>query len=232
VVSPVPLPAYGDGQVVAGARRQRQQHGHSGQREADARLLIVDLRVGRLVLLGVGQGDVGAVGDEDVPAVPLPRLGQSVLQLPDGAFGQGAQHAGGQAFAGVAVAGGVGRARPEAGGGAVREDACDGVAAAVVVAEHLGEEAPDGRERVEQPVAVLDFVFVEDFQDAGLSQDLGEGQPLAAGEAGADHVQTRHGSPWAPPVGVMGTEIGALSAAASGHHSLFFAGQLLKETLS
>ena len=70
-----------DGQVVAGARRQRQQHGDPGQREAEARLLVVDLRVGRLVLRGVGHGDVGAVGDEDVPPVPLPRLGQPVLQL-------------------------------------------------------------------------------------------------------------------------------------------------------
>jgi hypothetical protein len=50
----------------------------------------------------------------------------------------------------------------------VGEDARDGVAAAVVVAEHLAEEAPDGGDRAEHPVAVLDLVFVEDFQDAGL----------------------------------------------------------------
>src|SRR5207302_9960463 len=91
-------------------------------------------------------------------------------------------------------------------------------------------EAPDGRERAEQPVAVLDLVFVEDFQDAGLGQDLGERQPSAAREASANRLQTRHGLSSAPRVGVIGTEIGALSAAASEHHSLFFAGQLLKET--
>ena len=75
------------------------------------------------------------------------------------------------------------------------DDARDGVAAAVVVAEHLAEEAPEGRDRAEHPVAVLDLVFVEDFQDAGLGQDLGERQPLAAREAGANRLQTRHGSP-------------------------------------
>ena len=88
--------------------------------------------------------------------------GQPVLQLLGGALGQGAEHAGGEAAAGVAVAGGVGRAGSRPDGRAVGDDARDGIAAAVVVAEHLAEEAPDGRDRVEHPVAVLDAVFVED----------------------------------------------------------------------
>src|SRR5262245_56154534 len=48
-----------------------------------------------------------------------------------------------------------------------------GVAAAVV----LAEEAPDGRERVEHPVAVLDAMRVEDVRDAGFGQDVGEREP-------------------------------------------------------
>ena len=69
------------------------------------------------------------------------------------------------------------------------DDARDGVAAAVVVAEDLAEEAPDGGDRAEQAVAVLDAVLVEDVEDAGLGQGVGEGQPLVAREAGADLLQ-------------------------------------------
>ena len=86
--------------------------------------------------------------------------------------------------AGVAVAGRVGRAGSQAAGRPVGDDARHGVAATVVVAEHLGEEAPDGGDRVEHPVAILDAVFVEDVQDAGFGQDVGEGKPLVAREAG------------------------------------------------
>ena len=41
-----------------------------------------------------------------------------------------------------------------------------GVAATVVVAEDLAEEAPDGRDGAEHPVAVLDAVLVEGVEDA------------------------------------------------------------------
>jgi hypothetical protein len=74
----------------------------------------------------------------------------------------------------------------------VGDDARDGVAAAVVVAEDLREEAPDGRDRAEHPVAVLDAVFGQDVEDAGLGQDVRERQPLVAREAGADGIQVRH----------------------------------------
>jgi hypothetical protein len=57
----------------------------------------------------------------------------------------------------------------------VGDDAGDGVAAAVVVAEHLAEEPPDGRHRAEHPVPVLDAVLAEDAEDAGLGQDIREG---------------------------------------------------------
>src|SRR5262249_44536832 len=93
----------------------------------------------------------------------------------------------------VAVAGGVGRAGLQAGGGAVGEDARDGVAAAVVVAEDLAQEAPDGGRWAEQPVAIPDAVLVEDFQDAGFGQGAGEGQSLVARDVGADLLQGGHG---------------------------------------
>ena len=56
----------------------------------------------------------------------------------------------------------------------------DGVAATVVLAEDLAEEAPEGRDRAEHAVPVLDAVSVEDFQDAGLGQDFSKRQPLVA----------------------------------------------------
>ena len=67
----------------------------------------------------------------------------------------------------------------------------DGVAAAVVVAEDLGEEAPDGRDGVEHSVAVLDAMLVEDVQDAGFGQNLGKGKPGVA-QNGADRLQVGH----------------------------------------
>ena len=76
----------------------------------------------------------------------------------------------------------------------------------------------------------LDLVFVEDSQEAGLGQDLGEGSPwLRAKRA---RTASRFVMESLRLSGRdTGTEIGrARSAAASGHHSLFFAGQQLKET--
>ena len=57
-------------------------------------------------------------------------------------------------------------------------DARDGVAATLVLAEDLGEEAPDGADGTEHPVAVLDVVLGQDLEDAGLGQDVSERQPL------------------------------------------------------
>src|SRR5262245_58347744 len=68
----------------------------------------------------------------------------------------------------------------------------DGVAAAVVVAEHLGEEAPDGGHRVEQPVAERDAVLVERVEDAGLGQGISEGQAEVAREARANLLKRNH----------------------------------------
>jgi hypothetical protein len=80
----------------------------------------------------------------------------------------------------------------EVAGRPVGDDTGDGVAAAVVVAEDLAEEPPDGRHRVEQPVAEGDAVLGERVEDAGLRQGLGEGQAEAAREAGADLLQGSH----------------------------------------
>ena len=62
-----------------------------------------------------------------------------------------------------------------------------------VLAEYLTEEAPDGRDGVEQAVPVPDALFVEDILDAGLSQNIGKGQPRAACETGTDRLEVRHG---------------------------------------
>jgi hypothetical protein len=75
----------------------------------------------------------------------------------------------------------------------VSEDACDGVAATVVVAEGLREEAPDGGHGAEDSVAEQDAVPVERVEDAVLAQGSGEGQALIAREAVADLLEGRHG---------------------------------------
>ena len=63
----------------------------------------------------------------------------------------------------------------------------------MVLAEDLGEEAPDGRDRAEHPVAVADAVLVEGVVDAGLGQDVGEREALVAREAGAELIQAHPG---------------------------------------
>ena len=73
------------------------------------------------------------------------------------------------------------------------DDPRHGVAAGVVVAEDLGEEAPEGRDGVEHPVAVADAVLVEGLADAGLGQDVGEREALVAREAGAELIQAHPG---------------------------------------
>src|SRR5439155_4426300 len=94
-----------------------------------------------------------------------------------------------EAAAGVAVAGRVGGANPGAAGRPVGDEPRHGVAAAVVVAEHLAKEAPDGGDRAEHPVSIYDSLFGEDVPDAGLGQDVCEREPVVAREAGADLIQ-------------------------------------------
>ena len=76
------------------------------------------------------------------------------------------------------------------------DDARHGVTATVVVAEHLGEEAPDGRDRAEHPVPVLDAVLVEGVVDAGLGQDVREGDEFTViyEEIWRDGVKLRNGA--------------------------------------
>jgi hypothetical protein len=62
----------------------------------------------------------------------------------------------------------------------------------MVVAEDLREEAPDGRDGVENAVAVLDALIVEDVQDHGFGQNLGKGKPGVARETGVDRLQVGH----------------------------------------
>jgi hypothetical protein len=93
--------------------------------------------------------------------------------------------------AGVAVAGGVGRAPLEAGRGAVSDDPGHRITAAAVLAEDLAEEAPDGGDGTEQQVSILDTVLAEGVEDAGLGQGVGEGEALAAREASNRHTQSK-----------------------------------------
>jgi len=72
------------------------------------------------------------------------------------------------------------------------DDSQNGIAATMVFAEHLREKAPDGRDRAEHSVPVLDAMIVEDFQDVGFGQNVRKRKPLIAREAGADHLQVGH----------------------------------------
>jgi hypothetical protein len=75
----------------------------------------------------------------------------------------------------------------------VGDDPRHGVAAGVVVAEDLPEQAPEGRDGVEHPVAGADAVLVEGLVDAGFGPDVGEPEAVVAREAGAELVQAHPG---------------------------------------
>ena len=98
------------------------------------------------------------------------------LQLGGGPPRQGAEDGRGEAAAGVAVAGRVGRAGLQAGGRPVGDDPRHGVAAGVVVGEHLREEAPDGRDGVEHAVAVAGASSSRNL-DADLVEHLAGRKP-------------------------------------------------------
>jgi hypothetical protein len=76
----------------------------------------------------------------------------------------------------------------------MRDDLRYGIAATVVFAEYLTQEAPDGRDRAEHSVSIPDTMFVENIPDAGLGQDIREREPLIARKAGAYGIQARHGT--------------------------------------
>ena len=177
---------------MAGAGRQREQHGDPGQGEADPRLLDHRLRVDRLVFRRVRHPDVRPVGDEHVPPVPPPFVGEAGVELLGRMLGQAAQHGRRNAGAGVAVAGGVGRTHLQAACGPMGDDPGYGVAAAVVLAEDLGEKAPDGSDGAEHSVAVLEIMLIESVEDAGFAQGVGERQSLVARKASADLLQGGH----------------------------------------
>ena len=74
----------------------------------------------------------------------------------------------------------------------MRDDLRHGIAATVVFAEYLTQKAPDGRDRAEHSVPILDAMFVENFSNAGLRQNVCEREPLIARKAGAYRIQARH----------------------------------------
>ena len=54
------------------------------------------------------------------------------------------------------------------------DDSRDSIAATVVFTEYLTEKAPNGCDRVEHSVPVLDTMLVENVSDTGLSQNVRE----------------------------------------------------------
>src|SRR5262249_13725666 len=86
----------------------------------------------------------------------------------------------------------VGRTHRQASGGEVGDDSGHGITAAVVLAQDLAEEAPDGGDGTEQPVAILDAVLLKGVEDTEFAQGVGERESLVAREASADLLQGGH----------------------------------------
>ncbi len=107
-------------------------------------------------------------------------------------LGQVAQHGRRNADTGVTVAGGVGRTHLQTACGPMGDDPGYGLAAAVVIAEDLGEKAPDGSDGAEHSVAILEIMLIESLEDAGFAQGVGERQSLVARKPSADLPEGSH----------------------------------------
>jgi hypothetical protein len=127
-------------------------------REAHARLLIVDLRVGRLVRRGIRHGDRRTVKEVDVPAFPQPPGGHVSLQGLPRLVGHVREKGIGKALTSLAAGTDFRGARVLSVRQAVGDEAGDGGAARLVRTENLPEEDPErdqGRKtRSNQPVTI------------------------------------------------------------------------------
>ena len=88
-----------------------------------------------------------------------------------------------------ALAGSMRRANGNAIGNSMCDDSRHGIAATVVFAEHLTQKAPDGCDRAEDSVPILDAMFVENVADTVLGQNVREREPLVTRKAGAHRIQ-------------------------------------------
>jgi hypothetical protein len=112
--------------------------------DAHARPLVVDLRVGFLILRGVRHGDRRPVKQVDVPTLPQPPRVHGGLQGSPGLAGHIGEEGLGQALAGLAVGAGLCGARALSLCQAVGDQAGDGGTAGVVCTEDLSQEDPQG----------------------------------------------------------------------------------------
>jgi len=148
VVSPCPCRCTPRWPVVAGAGRHDSRR-RPGQREAQPRLLLRRLRIGRLFwgVSGMETCDPSAMthSARALPPSAAPACNSWAVRR---ARWRGRPS---EAAPRVAVAAAFGEhaVRPRAARG---DDPRHGVAAAVVLAQHLAEEAPEGRDRAEHPV--------------------------------------------------------------------------------
>ena len=110
--------------------------------DAHARPLVVDLRVGFLILRGVRHGDRRPVKQVDVPTLPQPARVHVGFQGTPRLAGHVREKGFGQALAGLAVGAGFRRAGPLSLCQAVGDQAGDGGAAGVVCTQDLSQEDP------------------------------------------------------------------------------------------
>ena len=120
--------------------------------DAHARPLVVDLRVGFLILRGVRHGDRRPVKQVDVPAFPQPLGVHSGLQGMPGLAGHFREKGLGQALAGLAVGAGLRGARAPALRDAVGDQAGDGGPAGRIRPQNLPQEDPERDQGRKDPV--------------------------------------------------------------------------------
>src|SRR5262249_28286410 len=161
--------------------RQRDHRPNPRDREAEPGLLVVDLRVGRLVLPGVGHRDCRAVEQVHPPPLPQPAPVGLIVQAAADGTGHVGEERLRQALPRLAVGAGLGGAGPLPPRQAVGDQPCDGGAGGGVGAEGLSQGDPERDQGGKDPVqAAADRG--QGLRNNLFREDIGERQLLVLKE--------------------------------------------------
>src|SRR5262249_28804000 len=166
-----------------------QQEQQVQAREAQAGLLVLQLRVVLLVGGGVGHGQFAAVGQQDAACVPPPGVGSLAFEGVPDLIGQVPEQGLGELGPGLAVRTATRATGGQAEGQTEDQNPSHGSNTGLAGAEALCQEGPEGDNWGVDSVGVLAEVnagVVAGILDVLLGENVSERQAVGAGEGTQD----------------------------------------------
>ena len=142
-------------QVQHGSHRQRKQHPNACQRKAHAGGLGATLRIGRLVLRGVGHRDRRTVEELDGSPQPTPRSERRPIRRRSRVSHQHRQQGFGKTLPSAGIAAGVGRTGGHSLPQPPSEETLHGRRQGGIGMDHLAEKQPQHRDRIVKRVVAM-----------------------------------------------------------------------------